>query len=86
MPCRCGSCPAARSSFPPPAGLQACLFMVVTQMLDSMCTRAVPTRAEVSDILDGAASAVLTGETAAGHYPMQAMEYLVRTGDVIRLI
>lgn len=24
MPCRCGSCPAARSSFPPPAGLQAC--------------------------------------------------------------
>lgn len=58
-------------------------FMVVTQLLDSMCARAVPTRAEVCDIynavLDGASSLMLTGETAAGRCPVEAMQYLVRT-------
>ena len=63
-------------------------FMVVTQMLDSMCSRAVPTRAEVSDIYnavaDGASSVMLTGETAAGQYPVEALEYLVRTARCIQ--
>ena len=58
-------------------------FMVVTQMLASMEQRAVPTRAEVCDIfnavLDGASSLMLTGETAVGRFPVQAMDYLVRT-------
>ena len=60
-------------------------FMVVTQMLHSMHHAAVPTRAEVSDIfngvLDGASSIMLTGETAAGDYPVEAMTYLCRTAD-----
>ena len=58
-------------------------FMVVTQMLDSMTHRRVPTRAEVSDIfnavLDGAASVMVTGETAAGEYPADVIRYLYRT-------
>ena len=58
-------------------------FMVVTQMLDSMTHRQVPTRAEVSDIfnavLDGASSVMVTGETASGDYPVQVMHYLCKT-------
>ena len=58
-------------------------FMVVTQMLDSMTHRRVPTRAEVSDIfnavLDGAASVMVTGETAAGEFPVDVIRYLYRT-------
>ena len=60
-------------------------FCLVTQLLWSMEQRPVPTRAEVSDIyngvLDGASSLMLTGETAAGKWPAQAMEYLVRTAN-----
>ena len=58
-------------------------FMVVTQMLDSMTHRQVPTRAEVSDIfnavLDGASSVMVTGETAVGDYPVLTIRYLSRT-------
>ncbi|MBQ9272211.1 MAG: pyruvate kinase, partial [Mogibacterium sp.] len=58
-------------------------FMVVTQMLESMTHRQVPTRAEVSDIfnavLDGAASVMVTGETAAGDHPALVIRYLSRT-------
>lgn len=58
-------------------------FMVVTQMLASMEQSAVPTRAEVSDIYravaEGAASVMLTGETASGEYPVEAMRYMVKT-------
>ncbi len=58
-------------------------FMVVTQMLASMEHSAVPTRAEVSDIcnavLDGAASVMVTGETAVGEHPIEVIRYLANT-------
>ena len=58
-------------------------FMVVTQMLESMLHRQVPARAEVSDIfnavLDGAASVMVTGETAVGEFPVLVIRYLART-------
>ena len=54
-------------------------YMIVTQMLDSMISRPVPTRAEVNDIYwavsRGAHSIMLTGETASGKYPIEAMRY-----------
>ena len=60
-------------------------FCLVTQLLWSMEQRPTPTRAEVCDlyngVLDGASSLMLTGETAAGKWPVQAMEYLVRTAQ-----
>lgn len=64
-------------------------FMVTTQLLHSMERRQVPTRAEVSDIhnavLDGASALMLTGETAIGEFPAEAMRYLVKTAKVAQV-
>ncbi len=60
-------------------------FVIVTQMLDSMERRPVPTgqRCAIFSMpcWTGADAVMLTGETAAGKYPVQAMEYLVKTGE-----
>ena len=57
-------------------------FMVSTQMLHSMHRAAVPTRAEVTDIYQAAKSGadylLLTGETAVGEYPVEAMTYFAK--------
>ena len=61
-------------------------YMVVTEMLYTMQKNPVPTRAEVSDIYHaiyhGASSIMLTGETAAGQYPVEAMRYFVECAKV----